>query len=95
MVAEAIGGSYTDYARVSTLSGFPTVLGWPGHESQWRGGYTEMGTRYDDVSLLYATNDWMTAEALIQTYDIRYIFIGNLERSTYLSMRSNSARTWL
>jgi YYY domain-containing protein len=83
VVAEAIGGSYTAYARVSTLSGFPTVLGWPGHESQWRGGYTEMGTRYDDINLLYATNDWATAEALIRSYDIRYIFIGDLERSTY------------
>ena len=32
VVAEAIGGSYSAYARVSTLTGLPTVLGWPGHE---------------------------------------------------------------
>jgi YYY domain-containing protein len=83
VVAEAIGGSYTNYARVSTLSGFPTVLNWPGHESQWRGSYDEMGTRYDDINLLYATNDWTTAETIIQAYNIRYIFVGNLERSTY------------
>ena len=38
IVAEAIGGSYSEYARVSTYSGQPTVLGWQGHESQWRGG---------------------------------------------------------
>ena len=40
-VAEAVaagGGSYTEYARVSTLSGQPAVLGWVGHENQWRGG---------------------------------------------------------
>jgi uncharacterized membrane protein len=36
--AEAVGGSYSGYARVSTHSGLPAVLGWPGHESQWRGG---------------------------------------------------------
>ena len=29
IVAEAVGGSYTDFARVSTRTGFPTVLGWP------------------------------------------------------------------
>jgi YYY domain-containing protein len=83
VVAEAIGGSYSGYARVSTLSGFPTVLGWPGHESQWRGGYTEIGSRYEDIDRLYATNDWPDAEAIIQKYGIRYIFIGDLERSTY------------
>jgi uncharacterized membrane protein len=83
VVAEAIGGSYTGYARVSILSGFPTVLGWPGHESQWRGGDAEMGTRFEDINLLYATNDWSTAEVIIQEYGIRYIFIGNLERDTY------------
>ena len=38
VVAEAVGGSYSEYARVATLSGLPNVLGWPGHESQWRGG---------------------------------------------------------
>jgi YYY domain-containing protein len=83
VVAEAIGGSYTGYARVSVLSGFPTVLGWPGHESQWRGGDAEMGTRFEDINLLYATNDWSTAEGIIQEYGIRYIFLGNLERDTY------------
>jgi YYY domain-containing protein len=83
VVAEAIGGSYTGYARVATLTGFPTVLGWPGHESQWRGGNTEMGTRYADIDMLYATNDWYTAEAILRQYGIRYIYIGNLEYSTY------------
>jgi uncharacterized membrane protein len=83
VVAEAIGGSYTGYARVATLTGFPTVLGWPGHESQWRGGDSEMGSRYPDIDMLYGTNDWFTAEAILRQYGIRYIYIGNLEYSTY------------
>ena len=45
VVAEAVGGSYTGFARVSTMSGLPAVLGWPGHESQWRGGGKEIGSR--------------------------------------------------
>ena len=52
VIAEAIGGSYTYYTRVSTHTGLPTVLGWPGHEGQWRGGYLEQGSRQDDIRQL-------------------------------------------
>jgi len=82
-VAEAVGGSYTEFARVSTYSGQPSVLGWPGHESQWRGGYTEMGNRSEDIARLYTTADWSEAEAILQQYGIRYVYIGQLERTTY------------
>jgi len=82
-VAEAIGGSYSGYARVSTFSGLPTLLGWPGHEMQWRGGVTEMGSRESDIQLLFETHDWISANEIINKYTIRYIYIGNLERSKY------------
>jgi len=83
VVAEAIGGSYTAYGRISTYSGLPTVLGWPGHESQWRGGSAEQGSRQEDIALLYTTPDWQTAAAIIRKYNLRYIYIGALERGTY------------
>ncbi len=83
VVAEAVGGSYSQYARVSANSGNPTVLGWPGHESQWRGGATEMGTRERDIEHLYSTRDWREAERILDLYNIRYVYIGPLERSTY------------
>jgi uncharacterized membrane protein len=83
IVAEAVGGSYTDYARISTRSGFPTVLGWPGHESQWRGGATEMGSRAADISILYETPSADEALAIIQKYRIQYIYVGNLELIQY------------
>jgi YYY domain-containing protein len=80
ILAEAIGGSYSAYGRVSTLTGLPTVLGWPGHESQWRGGYEEQGSRQGDIETLYATADWQTARDILARYNIRYVFVGNLER---------------
>jgi len=83
VVAEAVGGSYSNYARVSTLSGQPTVLGWPGHESQWRGGGYEIGSRQTDIQRLYCSRDWGEAMAIIDQYGIEYIYIGPLERSTY------------
>ena len=52
-MAEAVGGSYSGYACVSRLSGYPTVLGWPGHELQWRGGGEEIGSRENDIQQLY------------------------------------------
>jgi len=80
VLAEAIGGSYSGYGRVSTLTGLPTVLGWPGHESQWRGGHQEQGSRQGDIETLYATADWNAAMEIIARYNIRYVFVGNLER---------------
>ncbi len=75
--------SYTDYARISTYSGLPTVLGWPMHEAQWRGTYEPQGTRQDDIRRLYETSKWDEAQAILAQYGIRYVFVGTLERSTY------------
>ncbi len=82
-LAEAVGGSYSEYARVSTYSGQPAVLGWPGHESQWRGGDALFRDRTGDVQALYTTPDWSQAQAIIAKYHIRYIVVAPLERHTY------------
>jgi YYY domain-containing protein len=83
VVAESIGGSYTGYARISAHTGLPTVLGWPGHESQWRGGSEEMGTREADIRTLYLTSNWEEAKRIIEEYDICYVYIGSLEHGVY------------
>ena len=84
VVLEAVGGSYSGYARISTNTGLQTVLGWPGHESQWRGGYTEMGSRQSDIERIYTSNDWATTQELLKKYNVKYIYIGQLERTSYL-----------
>ncbi len=80
VVAEIVGGSYSYYGRVSTYTGYPAVMGWPGHEAQWRGDYELHGSREADIATLYTTARWDEAQAIIERYHIRYIFIGNLER---------------
>jgi uncharacterized membrane protein len=80
IIAEAIGGSYSYYARVSAYTGYQTVLGWPGHESQWRGGSEPQGTRAEDIMLLYVTSNWQEAQSIIERYNIRYIYVSPLER---------------
>ena len=83
VVAEAVGGSYSGFGRISEYTGLPTVLGWPGHESQWRGTNEPQGTRQDDIALLYSTPEWASAVEVLDRYSIRYVYIGDLERSTY------------
>ena len=85
VVAEASipGGSYTHYGRISTHTGLPTILGWSGHEGQWRGSYEPQGTRLTDIETLYTTSDWIEASGVIQRYDIRYVVVGSLEKNTY------------
>ncbi|MEA4810950.1 MAG: DUF2298 domain-containing protein [Anaerolineaceae bacterium] len=77
------GGQYSTYNHASTFSGMPSLLGWVGHESQWRGGDAEMGTRYKDIEILYSTAEWDKAAEILARYNIRYIYLGPLEASTY------------
>ncbi len=80
IVAEAVGDGYSGYARVSMYTGLQTVLGWPGHESQWRGTSEPQGSRRDDITKLYVTARWDEAQTIIEQYNIRYIYIGIMER---------------
>ena len=89
VIAEAIGDGYSAYGRISMLTGLQTVLGWPGHEAQWRGTYEPQSSRRDDINKLYVTARWEEAQAVIQKYNIRYIYIGALEHT---SMRVNEEK---
>lgn len=83
VIVEAVGGSYTEFARFSTFSGQSTVLGWPGHESQWRGSYDLIPGRESDIRVLYETDDPETARIILDRYQITYVIVSDLERSTY------------
>jgi uncharacterized membrane protein len=89
VVIEAVGPQYSEYGRVATISGQPNVLGWAGHESQWRGGRKEIGTREEDIETIYRSDSWEDTKQLLDMYNVRYIFIGTLERRTY---RVNEAK---
>lgn len=89
VLAEAIGGSYSNFARISTHTGMPSVLGWPWHEVQWRGSAEEQGNREIDVERLYCSTSWDEARAIIDQYEIKYVYIGNMEYNQYNSSRPN------
>lgn len=77
------GSSYVYEGRISALTGLPTLLGWAGHENQWRGDYEVQQAREPDIETIYNSLDPQAALSLIDEYDITYVYVGPLERSKY------------
>ncbi len=93
VILESQGDSYTDYARVSSNTGLPTVLGWTVHEWLWRGTYDIPAPRINDIKTIYETTDLTKTKELINKYNIEYIFIGNLEREKYIKINEEKFET--
>lgn len=91
-VLEAVGESYTTFARVSTFSGVPTVLGWRVHEWLWRGGFDIPSKRTDEVKIIYENPLSNEAREILRRYDVQYIFIGDMEREIYSIKDEQSMR---
>lgn len=81
VVLEAVGESYTEFARVSAYTGLQTVLGWRVHEWLWRGGFEIPGERTPQVEVMY--QEPTKNLDLFEEYKIRYIFIGAKESEIY------------
>ncbi|MBI4220484.1 MAG: hypothetical protein HY682_10095, partial [Chloroflexi bacterium] len=84
-MVEAVGGGYTEFGRVSSSTGIPTVLNWPGHERQWRGTGFSFQDRETDVERIYVTSDGGEARQLLAKYDVRFVYIGSRELTKYPS----------
>jgi len=83
-LVEAVGNDYDEYAgRIATATGIPGVLGWIGHEDQWRGTRAIHGPRIEDIKELYQSTDWIAAEEILRRYGIRYVYFGPLEEDVY------------
>ena len=82
-MVEAIGGDYSRFGRVSSSTGLPTVLGWIGHEQQWRTSTASFQTRENDVQTIYRSSDSEEVRRLLESYDVRYVNLGSRERDTY------------
>ena len=83
VVLEANGDSYTEYERVSAMTGLPTILGWYVHEWLWRNDVSDLNAKAADVEAIYTSGDQAQTEALLEDYDVSYIFVGSCERSKY------------
>ena len=87
VVMEASGDPYSEYARISSHTGIPTVLGWANHEGLWRASMTseepEVAERLARIKLFYTTPDPRVAQAVLQKYGVTHVILGDMERRTY------------
>ena len=89
VVLEANGDSYSDYERVSAMTGLPTVLGWYVHEWLWRGDTGALNERAQEVETIYTSTNQEEVKALLEKYQVEYIFIGAREREKYESLNES------
>ncbi|MDP2668373.1 MAG: DUF2298 domain-containing protein [bacterium] len=105
VIAEAVGDSYTTYARISAFSGMITPMGWKTHEWTWRfdaeaaknampgqaieTGWGAVSKVAIDIQMLYETKNAAEALKIIRMYGVQYVYVGVLERSTYKNLDEN------
>lgn len=82
-IVEANGRDYSPSGRVASRTGLQSVIGWVGHELQWRGTTSPYEGRYEDVETIYRTDDINEALALLRKYEVDLVIVGALERQTY------------
>ncbi len=83
VVLEATGDPYTEFARISSHTGIPTVLGWANHEGLWRGSDAEIGERIGRIQAFYTTPDLGSALDTLRKYGVTHVVVGDMERRTY------------
>lgn len=93
IILEAQGDSYTDYGRVSTNTGLPTVLGWAVHEWLWRGSYDIPSPRIEEVQKMYESEDLEDTKNLLKKYKVELVFFGDLERQKYPNLIEDKFKT--
>ena len=87
VIAEAVGDDYSAFghARISTFTGRPAVMGWEGHEIQWK---HDPGTRRDDVRRLYSSRNPREVAELLAKLRVEYAVLGRLEQADYGDARA-------
>jgi len=86
VILEAKGASYrANSARISAATGRATLLGWDGHEAQWRGqAYWEMADgREEAVRDFYRNLRPSALKETLNRWHIDYVVVGPEERAQY------------
>ncbi|HEY6930972.1 MAG TPA: hypothetical protein VJA66_14955, partial [Thermoanaerobaculia bacterium] len=83
VIVEATGDPYSEYARISTHTGIPTVMGWANHEGLWRENDPEVNERAALVRAFYGETNVQNAYAILQKYQVTHVILGDLENRSY------------
>jgi YYY domain-containing protein len=83
IMVEGVNSDYGTGNRLSAFSGVPTLLGWPGHEWQWRGSGALIEQRQRSVEIIYTNTDQAEVLAILKGYGVRYLYVGPNEVTAY------------
>ena len=85
VIVEAVGPQYSvqGHGRVSASTGLPTLLGWAGHEYQWRGSTPVPAQREVAVQTIYTGQSWEETVEALDELDVSFIYVGPVEIATY------------
>jgi YYY domain-containing protein len=83
VVLEATGDPYGEFARISSHTGMPTVLGWQNHEGLWRGSDQDVADRAALVKVFYEGQSEQIALLVAQKFKITHVVLGDMERKKY------------
>jgi len=84
VIAEASIGPYRgNGSRISSATGFPTIIGWERHEEQQRDRLV-LPARVMDVRQIYTSTEPRAVQDVLDRYHVRYIVVGDVERKTKL-----------
>jgi YYY domain-containing protein len=85
-VLQAPGSSYdASQSRLSVATGRPTLIGWEGHERQWRGRQFDAmaAGRAEALEAVYGAADPEGIRRALLGWRIDYVFVGDAERLRY------------
>ena len=74
--------AYNGNEGLNLGSGAATVLGWIGHELQWRGPLPELSRRQADIEQIYR-GDPQALPGLLARYGVRFVVVSDIERAQY------------
>lgn len=93
VLVEGVSSDYSSGNRLSAFSGVPTLLGWAGHEWQWRGSGSIVEQRQRIVERIYTSSDQEEVLAILREYGVRYLYVSPNEVMTY--QLDDQHITWL
>lgn len=85
VIVEANTPEYRWGTRYTIYTGLPGVVGWNWHQRQQRALFPGewVSNRIQEITEFYNTGNSVSAEAFLKKYDVKYIVVGELERSIY------------
>lgn len=84
VVLQAPGELYQWNTAITTFTGLPTVIGWAGHEINWRfPKRSEIDRRWSDVGRIYTSGDIREVEEILQKYNVSYVYFGEAEAKKF------------